>query len=137
LRRPYRRAIGGLSMGGAGAVVQAFTHPEVFGIVGAHGPALREDNSVIPFLGSGAEFAARDPISLARTAAGLDQLQVYLDTGEEDPWLERTILLYEILAARGVPVEFQIYPGGHDHDYWSSHLPEYLSFYSNALTRRR
>src|SRR5581483_411297 len=49
LRRPRRRAIGGLSMGGTGALVQAFTHPEVFGIVGANGPALRADNTEVPF----------------------------------------------------------------------------------------
>jgi enterochelin esterase-like enzyme len=136
LRRPYRRAIGGLSMGGAGALVHAFTRPDIFGIVGAHGPALREDNTVVPFLGTGAEFAARDPVSLARTMPRLDQLQIMLDTGEDDPWRDRVVLLHEILTERGVPHEFHLWPGGHDQEYWSAHTPEYLRFYSYALNLR-
>jgi enterochelin esterase-like enzyme len=136
LRRPYRRAIGGLSMGGAGALVQAFTYPQVFGIVGAHGPALREDNSQVPFLGTGPDFAARDPISLARTRPNLEQLQIMLDTGEEDPWYQQTIRLHGTLLERGIEHEFHIWPGGHDQDYWSSHTPEYLRFYSTALNWR-
>jgi enterochelin esterase-like enzyme len=136
LRRPHRRGIGGLSMGATGALVQAFTHPQVFGVVGAHGPALRENNDVVHFLGVGAEFAARDPVSLARRASGLDQLQIFLDTGEEDPWYEQTVRLHEILLARGIEHEWHVWPGGHDQDYWSTHTPEYLRFYSHALTRR-
>jgi enterochelin esterase-like enzyme len=134
LRRPYRRAVGGLSMGGTGALVQGFTLPLVFGVVGAHSPALREDNSVVEFLGTGDEFAARDPISLARTAPGLDQLQIFLDTGEEDPWYGQVLALDEILLGRGVQPEFHIWPGGHDQEYWVAHTPEYLRFYSYALT---
>lgn len=136
LRRPHRRAIGGLSMGATGALVQAFTDPGIFGVVGAHAPALREDNSQVDFLGQGAEFAARDPISLARTAPGLDTLKIFLDTGEEDPWLDRVLLLHDILLERGIDHEFRLWPGGHDMEYWSSHIPEYLRFYSVALSRR-
>jgi enterochelin esterase-like enzyme len=136
LRRPVRRAIGGLSMGGAGALVQAFTHPNIFGIVGAHGPSLREDNSQVEFLGTGEEFAARDPLSLARTQPRLDQLKIMLDTGEEDPWYERTVELHEILLGRGIQHEFYVWPGGHDEDYWRTHTPEYLRFYSYQLNLR-
>jgi enterochelin esterase-like enzyme len=108
--------------------------PQVFGVVGAHAPALREDNSEIDFLGTGDEFAARDPVSLARTAPGLDQLQIFLDTGEEDPWYGRVLVLHDVLLGRGVEHEFHIWPGGHDQDYWVAHTPEYLRFYSYALT---
>ena len=48
LRTPDSRAIGGLSMGGYGALYQAFTHPDIFGVVGAHSPSLhRWDRAVI------------------------------------------------------------------------------------------
>jgi enterochelin esterase-like enzyme len=136
LRRPYRRAVGGLSMGGSGALVQSFTHPEVFGIVGANSPALRENNEVIPILGEGAEFAARDPVSLASTAPGLEQLQIWIDIGEEDPWYSRALELHEALVARGIDHEFHVWPGGHDGEYWTSHIPDYLRYYSYALTHR-
>jgi enterochelin esterase-like enzyme len=136
LRRPYRRAVGGLSMGGSGALVQAFTHPDVFGVVGAHSPSLREDNAVVPILGEGAEFAARDPLSLAYTASGLDRFQIWLDAGEEDPWYPRVVELHEALATRGIDHELRLWPGEHDGDYWISHIPDYLRFYSHALTNR-
>jgi enterochelin esterase-like enzyme len=136
LRRPYRRAVGGLSMGGSGALVQAFTHPDVFGVVGAHSPSLRENSDLVPILGRGAEFAARDPVSLARMAPGLDRLQTALDIGEEDDWAPRVVELHEALAARGLDHEIHLWPGDHDGDYWISHIPDYLRFYSHALTNR-
>jgi len=136
LRRPYRRAVGGLSMGGSGALVQAFNHPDVFGVVGAHSPSLREDNEVVPILGEGAEFAARDPLSLARTAPGLDHAQIWLDAGEDDPWQPRVVELHETLTAQGIEHEVHLWPGEHDGDYWMTHIPDYLRFYSYALTNR-
>jgi enterochelin esterase-like enzyme len=136
LRRPYRRAVGGLSMGGSGALVQAFTQPDVFGVVGAHSPSLHANNDLVPILGEGADFAARDPLSLAATAPGIDHLQIWLDVGEEDPWYPRVVELHEVLAARGVDHELHVWPGDHDGDYWTSHIPDYLRFYSHALTNR-
>ncbi|HLI29322.1 MAG TPA: OpgC domain-containing protein [Chloroflexota bacterium] len=136
LRRPYRRAIGGLSMGGTGALVQAFTHPDVFGIVGAHSPSLREDNSVLSFLGTGDEFNARDPIYLAATAPDLGQLQIWLDIGEADPWVFRVEQLHQVLAERGIEHQFNVWPGDHLGEYWQEHIPDYLRFYSWALTLR-
>jgi enterochelin esterase-like enzyme len=135
-RRPERRAIGGLSMGGTGALVQAFTQPNVFGVVGAHSPSLRTDNSVVEFLGQGEEFAARDPIRLARTAPGLDPLQIWIDIGEDDEWYSRALLLHATLVERGIDHEWHPWPGEHDGDYWTEHTPDYLRYYSQALTRR-
>jgi enterochelin esterase-like enzyme len=136
LRRPHRRAIGGLSMGGTGALVQAFTYPEVFGVAGAHSPSLRADSAVVPFLGEREEFAARDPITLARRTPGLDQLQLWLDVGDADSWYRRVVLLHAALLERGVEHEWRVWPGDHDGEYWSVHIPEYVRFYSHAFRRR-
>jgi enterochelin esterase-like enzyme len=136
LRRPYRRAIGGLSMGGTGALVQAFTRPDVFGIVGAHSPSLREDNSVVPFLGTGDEFNVRDPLYLAATAPDIGQLHIWLDVGDADPWVFRVEQLHQVLLERGLEHQFTIWPGDHSGEYWMEHIPDYLRFYSWALTLR-
>jgi enterochelin esterase-like enzyme len=136
-RRPYRRAIGGLSMGASGGLVQAFTHPEVFGVVGANSPSLRTDNSLIDFLGEDEEFAQRDPFTLARTAPGLETLQIWLDIGEEDPWYPRALMLHETLLEQGIDHEWNTWPGDHDGEYWVTHIPDYVRFYSHALSRRR
>jgi enterochelin esterase-like enzyme len=130
---PAGRAVGGLSMGGAGGLVQAFTYPAIFGTVGAHSPSLREDNSVVEFLGEGAEFAERDPVSLATTKSGLERLRIWLDIGEADHFFPRAQALHGTLLERGVAHEWHVFPGEHYDGYWVEHTPDYLSFYSRAL----
>ena len=58
-------------------------------MVGAHSPSLRPDDGSLDFLGTGAEFAAKDPVEIAKTSPGLGSLQIWLDTAVEDPWLDR------------------------------------------------
>lgn len=139
LRNPQNRAIGGLSMGGFGALVQAFTHPNVFQAVAAHSPSLRAEDQLEELksiLGSGAEFARRDPINLAVSAPGLEQLQIWVDMGEEDPWLQRADVLNEILDARGIEHEWNVFAGDHSGEYWQSNLVTYLRFYDRVLNWR-
>ncbi|HEY3115570.1 MAG TPA: hypothetical protein VGK54_02405, partial [Chloroflexota bacterium] len=37
------------------------------------------------------------------------------------------------LAGRGVPDQWRTYPGGHDGEYWSTHVVDYLRFYDAAF----
>ena len=136
LREARYRAIGGLSMGGWGALHNSFTHPEVFAVVGAHSPSLRPDDGSLDFLGTGAEFAAKDPVEIARTSPSLGTLQIWLDTADQDPWLDRTKELHDILAARGIDHTWQEYPGIHDWTYWHEHAVDYVRFYAHALERK-
>jgi enterochelin esterase-like enzyme len=135
LRGPAWRAIGGLSVGATGALVQAFTHPDVFGTVGAHLPALRENNGEVSFLGEDDEFAARDPISLAHAVSDLDQLQIWLDASEEDGWYARAAVLHDVLLTAGIAHEWRGLPGEHSLEHVAAQIPEYLRFYSRALSR--
>jgi enterochelin esterase-like enzyme len=128
-----RRAIGGLSMGGSGGLVHAFTHPTIFGVVGAHSPSMREDNSVVTILGRGAEFAARDPVSLARTAAGIERVRIWIDLGTEDQFRPRAEALQAALRERGVPHQWTVWPGYHSEEYWTEHVPDYVRYYGQAL----
>ena len=137
LRDRSARAIGGLSMGGWGALQLAFNHPRVFGVVGAHSPSLYpEGNPAIAFLGTGEEFAKKDPLSLARTATGLDSLQIWLDAGEQDPWVDRTTALHQALQDQGITHYWNLFPGGHDWHYWEDHVLDYLQFYGHALSHQ-
>jgi enterochelin esterase-like enzyme/uncharacterized membrane protein len=126
------RAVGGLSMGGTGALINAFRFPNAWGVVGAHSPGLPEDGER-DMLGEGADYRERDPITLAATAPGIENLDIWIDIGDQDSWLPRTEQLHEVLEARGVDHQFNVFPGGHDGDYWSSHIPDYLRFYDQAL----
>jgi enterochelin esterase-like enzyme len=137
-QRPGARAIGGNSQGGHGALQLTFNHPEVFGIAGAHSPSLRLDDGALPFLGTGDEFAWRDPITLAETLPvdALRRATLWLDVGTEDQWQPRVETLHATLEAREVPHEFHEWPGSHDGDYWQPHVPDYLRYYGQALRGR-
>jgi enterochelin esterase-like enzyme len=126
------RAIGGLSMGGTGALIAAFRQPDVFGVVGAHSPALPQEGERY-FLGLRRDFNRRDPITQAERADRLDELAIWIDIGDEDSWLSRVEELHETLEERGIQHEWHVFPGDHWGGYWSDHIPDYLRFYSASL----
>ncbi len=128
------RAIGGLSMGGFGALTLAFTHLDTFGVVGAHSPSLHPEGWNLSFLGSGEEFAERDPLSLAGTLPGLERLRIWIDVAVEDNWLGRVHELHETIAWRGIEHAWHVFPGTHVGEYWITHTPEYLGFYADTLS---
>jgi enterochelin esterase-like enzyme len=128
------RAIGGLSMGGAGALQIAFNHPDAFGVVGAHSPSLHvDDGTFTAIYGAGSDFAEREPLELAVTATDIHALKIWIDAGEEDPWRERDEILHQRLIDREIAHNWSVLPGGHDGDYWTQNLPSYLHFYDSVL----
>jgi enterochelin esterase-like enzyme len=134
LSDPKHRAVGGMSMGGFGALYQAFTHPDEFGIVGAHAPALRGDDGSLKFLPRGAAFDAFDPVKLASSASGIEGLKVWLDADEQDPWVKRAAELHNRLDQRHVSNQWRTYGGQHGGSYWHDHVQDYLTFYGRAFT---
>ncbi len=136
LRSPAARAVGGVSMGAWGALANAFSHPEVFGVVGGHSVTPRGDDGSLPFLGTGADFQRVDPVYLASTLALTSGLQIWLDIGESDPWLPSAQVLHQVLMDRGIDTLWQLYPGGHLWDYWEQHFIDYLRFYAHAMSPR-
>ena len=143
-----QRAISGISMGGYGALRLAFAHPELFSAVSAHSAALIENlpngsaqSGMSAILGSAfgrpmdAEYwKKQSPFVFAR-AANLKGLKIYFDCGDHDQYGfdKGAGSLDRILTARHIPHEFHIYPGGHDWQYFSQHLPASLEFDSKAL----
>ncbi len=130
------RAIGGLSMGATGAFVAALRFPQEFGVVGVHSPSLPEEGTR-DFLGEGADYELRDPISLASKAQRIGSLWIWIDVGNEDMWLPRVEELVEELDARGIDYQYHVPPGDHYGGYWSRMIPEYLRFYDAALNPER
>ena len=133
--QPSSRAIGGLSMGGFGALQLAFTYPAIFGVVGAHSPALRTIAQLSDIIDpansdAGAEF---DPLELAKTLDPAYAPKVWVDAGAEDEWAERALLLGQILDGRGIPHQVQLSPGEHTAEYWTGRAKDYIRFYARAL----
>ncbi len=135
LANPASRAVGGLSAGGWGALYQGFLHPDIFGAVLASSPSFYPDNDYLAFLGTGAEYAAKDPIALARNATIASSLRIWVDIGQDDPWAPSTIDLHNILTQRGVPHDWHLYTGTHRGEYWASHVPDYLAWLGQTLGR--
>ncbi len=136
LAAPQSRAVGGLSMGGYGALTLAITHPDMFGVVGADSPSLHGQAGAPPFLGTGAVFNQHDPTYLYKTqAATARTLTIYMDVGQQDPWLPAIDAFHQMLTAQNIPHEWHLFPGDHGGEYWSTHVIDYLQFYSRTFTR--
>jgi len=146
------RAIGGLSMGGYGALRIAFGHPELFGAVAAASPAIRETlaegDRIPPSPAFGVPFdreryRAANPFGLlpafAKSAARFP-LPVSLTAGDDDRLeglLEGALDLHLALRAAGLSSELRIIDGGHGWDVWSAALPDALVFFSRVARARR
>jgi enterochelin esterase-like enzyme len=131
---PKRVAIGGISMGGFGALDIARLHPHRFCAVGAHSPALwRTAGETAPGAFDDArDFAHHDVIAAARRNPHLyGTTPVWLDAGSADPFQPGDRALDRALKT----VRLHTYPGAHEGAYWRAHYRAYLRFYAAALAR--
>jgi len=146
------RAIGGVSMGGYGALRFAFKYPQMFVAVVAHMPALLEQlpqgssqAGLTPYLGTAfgrpmdeAYWKANTPFAFARTApASLLGLRIYFDCGDQDDFGfdAGTRALDKLLTARHIPHTEHIYPGHHSWQFVAAHLQDSLKVVSSAFDK--
>ena len=128
------RAVGGLSMGGHGAIQLALNYASVFGVAGAHSPSIRQEGSTPAYFGTGGFFLSRDPVSLVeRAELGVKPPKIWIDAGSKDPWRVGAEGLHKALEEKGWGHEWRVFEGEHDGWYWGDHVWEYLPFYSAAL----
>jgi S-formylglutathione hydrolase FrmB len=128
------RAIGGMSMGGHGALQIALNNPDEFSIVGAHSVALRRKDEAFPFFGDLQYFQAHDPVSLVdKNPSVARKLSIWIDIGISDPWMGAASLFNQELTADHVQHVWMTSVGGHDGDYWQAHVADYLTFYGDAF----
>jgi enterochelin esterase-like enzyme len=127
------RGIGGLSMGGLGAMQIAMRHPDIFGAVGAHSPSIRlEPDPELWFL-SPVSFQMHNPIWLASNMPGVERMAYWLDVGADDWWRPNIEELRDALQATHLNLTWRLYSGTHEAEYWIDHVPDYLRFYSDVL----
>ena len=130
---PRRVAIGGISMGGFGALDLARLNPGRFCAAGGHSAAIffSGPTSAPGAFDDGADFARHDLLALARRRGRAlfgSRTKIWLDAGASDPFRPA---LRQLAAALHVPLHG--WPGGHEGSYWSAHMPAYLRFYARAL----
>ena len=137
------RCIGGLSMGGYGALRLALGRPDLFISANSHSGALRAGNKTysrsseaerMRIFGAKPAKSDHDLMALARRAQAAGTLpKLRLDCGAEDFLLEDNRIFHAELKQLGVPHEYQEYPGAHTWDYWDQHVPEALAFHAQAM----
>ena len=60
-----------------------------------------------------------------------DQLpRIYLDIGDRDYLMDKALWFEELLTELNIPHEWHLNLGRHEDVYWSSHLEEYLRWYT-------
>jgi enterochelin esterase-like enzyme len=135
---PQARAIGGLSMGGEGALRLALTNPNVFGIAAAHSPSLRTAfdqfaPELQPIFGDEDYWRTVTPLWLVADTDTAYGLTLAVDIGEDDPWRPNVELLHERMTQRGIPHRFDILPGEHAAEYWIENVDRYVGFYGSSF----
>lgn len=157
--KPSERVLGGISMGGYGAFVIAFKHPQMFAGVVAISAAVFGDLPQPP--GAGADrrsagryqlakqifgdppdrefFRANNPLDLASAnAAKLKSLAIYFDVGEQDRYgfAGGNVRLHETLDKAGVTHSFFIGPGDHGWSFLATRSEPALTFIWRVLDQR-
>lgn len=110
------RSIGGLSRGGGWAAELGFQHPELFGSIGLHSPAIfvEDDQYLVKWI---------------ENIPAETRPRLWMDVGDRDTYLSYLRSLEETLTAYNYLHEFHVYPGDHTEGYWSRHTEEYLRWY--------
>ena len=137
------RAIQGISMGGFGALMIAFKHPEMFSSVTTHCAALftelpkptgddRRSQFISGLIGKifgdppdDVFYQSVNPIKLAQTNAAAikkSALKIHFDAGDKDRYgfQNTNKVLDDQLTGVGVTHEFHIFPGNHGWEYMIS-----------------
>jgi len=116
-----KRAVGGISRGGGWALEMGLHNWEYFGSLGAHSPAVLNNN----------------PARLEKRLESIPASQIpriFIDLGDREPQeiSESAGWLGELLNQNGIPHEWHQFTGEHNQEYWRDHLEIYLRWYASA-----
>ena len=115
-------AIGGISMGGYGALLAA-SRDRHFCATAVESPALwTSPGATAPGAFDSAEDYSRNDVFALRPPQPL-----WIAVGSSDPFYDATLSY-----ARRAGVRPQVGPGGHDTGFWDAHMPALLRFVAHA-----
>ncbi len=143
IRERRGRVIGGLSMGGYGAMKLALKHPDIFCSVVSHSSAFdiakrlkdREDlqDALALIFGDDPAEGGNDIFALAEQIDRSKLPAIRFDCGTEDGLLEDSRDFHKHLEKLGIEHEYEEFPGSHNWGYWDVHVQEALAFHARAL----
>lgn len=142
--------IGGLSMGGGGALLNGLRNPDTFGGIISLSAAIQSKDS-IPTSDDSASILGRKSFYKACTGhtaydfeGSVDDLQVWLEKaaarddkprmyvacGTDDFLLPKSHKLKQDLVEHGFEVTYDEQPGGHDWDFWDQQIQKVIAWIS-------
>lgn len=135
-----RRFIGGLSMGGYGALYLGLKYPDRFSAIGAHSPALFQrgaEGAPIGVYGADwSHYDERAPQAIIRRDGWPADMRLFVDIGFGDGFLMPGVYdLFGALLEQQNPIaafEGHVWPGAHNWAYWTAHAADYLRFYAGT-----
>ncbi|MDF2628967.1 MAG: S-formylglutathione hydrolase [Symbiobacteriaceae bacterium] len=129
--KPGPWAIGGLSMGGYGALRLGARYPGRFASVWAHSSAFfrLEEMPGLPMEPADADIYAMT----AALGAGQVRPVISFDCGTEDFLIEHNRRMHAHLEEVGVAHRYFEHPGAHTWEYWDEHVREALRQHAEVL----
>ena len=137
------RAIGGLSMGGYGAVKLGLKHHEEFASVNSHSGAVgifRDQERVQTLepefsriFGPDPKDGPEDPFAIVKQVDHGRLPKLRIDCGTDDFLLDQNREFHEHLDGLRINHEYQEFPGAHEWSYWDKHVQEAIAFHARNL----
>jgi len=127
-------AIGGLSMGGYGAMRLGLKYPDRFASIWAHSSAFHIGDYADPALIEPDSVATGNVFHLAEDVARLPEPPVIsFDCGTEDELIEHNRALHAHMESLGLDHTYNEHPGAHTWDFWDDHVREALEQHRRVL----
>jgi putative tributyrin esterase len=138
------RAIGGLSMGGYGAVKLGLKHHEMFASVNSHSGALaflhrtaKDASELSPefttIFGDHPKGSDDDPFALVEKLDHGRLPALRIDCGTDDFLLQENRAFHKHLGSLNIAHEYEEFPGNHDWAYWDNHVQQAVAFHARNL----
>lgn len=150
LQQKRYRFIGGLSMGGYGALILSIKHPDMFGVCIALSAAVRTDEMIASVDSAnyinkfsvlfGSEFQGNERINeywksyspfylLNDSISGeIKSISWYIDCGIDDFLIKGNEALHTAFLNLGIKHEYHVRAGSHDWEYWKKGIIEGMKF---------
>jgi putative tributyrin esterase len=124
VRQGKRWAIGGLSMGGYGALRLGMKYPDKFCSVWAHSSVIPTQEQLAErfFITDTALIKDMDCYRLAEQLDPATMPRLGFDCGTEDDLLGDNRNLHQLLERRKLPHTYNEHPGAHTWEYWDLHV---------------
>jgi S-formylglutathione hydrolase FrmB len=140
--RKYR-AITGLSMGGHGALYNAFKHKDVFGAVGSMSGAIdikQKNNNyglthLLPSMvdGNSGNWGSHSVLLQIAQLKNQD-LAIIIDCGLKDFAFSYNDAIHKALIKKEIDHDYTIRPGNHSWSYWHNSIDYHLLFFYKYFT---